>query len=170
MITLIIGQNAIGKSVYLKDKLKKEISSDDILCNFIDGSYLRTKRYNSNRIEELKELLDTDNIITNKDKLGIETDVLSISTEFENILTLICKEGDRLYIDEPEFGLSYKEIGRLIAFIAIIEDTFKDIEVITHSEMFLGLNNANIKTIKYDMDTRSFIAIDLEDTAYETID
>lgn len=170
MITLIVGQNAIGKSIYLKNKAKRESLNSEVLCNFIDGSYLRNVKYNKDRLEELKDLLDTDIIIENKDRLGIETDVMSIGNDFENILTIICKDYDKLYMDEPEFGLSYREIGRLIAFLTRIEDTFKEIVMVTHSEMFLGIPNKIVKTVKYDTVLNEFIAVEIKETAYESID
>lgn len=171
MITLIIGQNAIGKTVYLHDKIKYVSKTQNVITNLIDSSYLNSVGYNSTRIERLKDILDTDNIAENSDILGITTDEVNVSKAFVSILTLICKNLDYLYLDEPEFGLSYREIGFLIWFLCSVEDSFKEIEIITHSEMILEqLQNTEVKTIEYDENQKKFVKTDLKEDAYVTID
>lgn len=169
MITLIIGQNAIGKSAYLKNRIKKS-SDNGILTNIVSSEYLKNLDYNEERIQQLEDILDTDNIIRNQDLLGIETDEVTIGQYFTRILTLICKNGSILYLDEPEFDLSYKEIGFLVWFLCRVEDTFTEMEIVTHSEILLGIPNKKVQTVEYDESRKEFKLVDLKDDAYVTID
>lgn len=169
MITLIIGQNAIGKSAYLRDKIKKS-STNSILTNMIPSDYLKNVEYNKERIQQLEDILDTDNIIRNQDLLGIETDEVTIGQYFTSILTLICKNGSMLYLDTPELGLSYKEIGFLVWFLCRVEDTFTEIEIVTHSEILLGISNKKVRTVEYDENRKEFKLVDLKDDVYNMID
>lgn len=171
MITLIIGQNAIGKTVYLQNKVKEMSRNNNVISNLTESNYLNSVPYNRERIEELKDILDTENIVENDDMLGISTDEVRISKAFASILTLICKDLEYMYLDEPEFGLSYREIGFLIWFLCHVEDSFKEIEIVTHSEMLLSqLQNTEVKTIEYDTISRKFVKTDLKEDAYVTID
>ena len=171
MITLIIGQNAIGKTAYMQDKIKSMSKNENIITNLVNSDYLRFIPYNKDRIDELKDILDTENIIENNDLLGISTEELEISMAFEIIITLICKDLDYIYLDEPEFKLSYRQTGFLVWFLNRIEDSFKEIEIITHSEMLLSqLQNKVVKTVEYDPCNKRFITKNLEEDAYVTID
>lgn len=171
MITLIIGQNAIGKTVYIKNKVKNTVEdNENIIFNFFDTSYLNNRGYDKNRIEALEDVLDTDKIdIDNPEYLSIKTDEIRIGKSFNNILTIICKEGNELYLDEPEYGLNNHEIGYLVKFLYRILDTFNNIEIVTHSELFLGILDAEKKTVTMD-EKKNFILTDLREDAYATID
>ena len=171
MITLIVGQNAIGKTVYLQNKIKDMSRNNNVISNLIESNYLNSVPYNRERIDDLKDILDTENIAENDDMLGISTDEVRISKAFALILTLICKDLEYLYLDEPEFGLSYREIGFLIWFLCRVENSFKEIEIVTHSEMLLSqLENIEVKTVEYDIASRKFVKTDLKEDAYVTID
>lgn len=170
MVTLIIGQNAIGKSVYLKNKAKSESLTSEIIYNMTDTSYLDNIAYNKERIEQLKDILDTEEIIENKDCLIIQTDEVCMSRDFMKLLTLICKDCSKLYIDDIEYGLEYHQIGFLIWFLSRVEDTFDEIMIVTHSEMLLGIENKEVKTVEYDKASKEFILVDIKDKDYNVID
>lgn len=55
----------------------------------------------------------------------INTPKMHLSKAFVDILTLICKFGDELYLDVPEFGLTLKETAYLINFLNQVAHTFK---------------------------------------------
>lgn len=170
MITLIVGQNAIGKSVYLKRKVQKVVQyNENIIFNMLDTTYLTNREYNSVRIKALEEVLGASINTSNNDVIFIETDEIKIRKPFNEILTLICKEGTELYLDEPEYKLNSREIGYLVAFLYRILDTFQYIEIVTHSELFLSILEAEVKTIKIDTDC-DFVVSELEEDAYATID
>jgi predicted ATPase len=173
MITLIIGQNAIGKTAYLHDKVQdmSQNQKKNVISNLLDSSYLKNIKYNQERMEQLRDILDTDNITENIDKLAIQTDEVKVTDKFASVITLICKDLDYLYLDEPEFGLTYKQTGFLVWFLNRVEDTFKEIEIVTHSEMLLSqLQNTTVKTIIYNSIDKKFTKVDLKEDYYVTID
>lgn len=171
MITLIVGQNAIGKTVYLQNKIKDMSKNNNVISNLTESNYLNSVPYNRERIDDLKDILDTENIVENDDMLGISSDEVKISKAFASIITLICKDLEYMYLDEPEFKLSYREIGFLIWFLCRVENSFKEIEIVTHSEMLLSqLENTEVKTVEYDMARKKFVKTDLKEDAYVTID
>ena len=75
-----------------------------------------------------------------------------------------------LYLDTPELGLSYKEIGFLVWFLCRVEDTFTEIEIVTHSEILLGISNKKVRTVEYDENRKEFKLVDLKDDVYNMID
>lgn len=171
MITLIVGQNAVGKSAYLKERVKAEAAGrNDILSNLFENQFLEHIPYEKERIDELKELLDTQDVVENQGILGIHTEELNISKSFAELVTLMCRKGKVLFLDEPEYGLEYKEIGFLVAFLSRIESTFETIEIVTHSEIMLGLINKKVKTVAFNYDKGKYEITDLTRTEYETID
>ena len=170
MITLIIGQNAIGKSVYINKSAKQALKySENITCNTWDATYLYNRAYNEQRIEILKEMFDIENIVEKPHSLELNPEGIILGKSMSEILTLICKDGTELYLDEPEYGLSTPEINYLVSFIWKISDTFKNIEIVTHSEIFLGILDAQKKTIELNS-CNEYILVDLKGSAYETID
>lgn len=170
MLLLIIGQNAIGKSVYIKNEANKALENNkDVLFNGWDRKYLNNKKYNEARLEALHEILDADEIIDNVECLAIKTSTIPISQNLVKILTLICKEGNCLYLDEPEYGLNNREIGVLVAFIYKIINTFETIEIVTHSELFFGITEAKVKTVKVNSEGEYSLS-EVGENIYDTID
>ena len=169
MIILIIGQNAIGKSVYIRTKAKEALQYNaQIITNFWDKTYLKNRDYNEERVDLLRELFDADKIEKKRDRLQITSD-FPISNYFNDILTAICKEGEELYLDEPEYGLYSYEIGYLVTFISRVSDTFKYIEIVTHSELFLAILEAERNTVVLN-DNKEYVLTCLRGSDYETID
>lgn len=170
MVTLIIGDNAIGKSVYLKNKADITLKSGkSVVYNGWDNTYLKKKKYNENRIDALCDILDIENIIENDQYLAMESSFIKVTDNLAKILTLICKDADYLYLDEPEYGLSNREVGILVAFLCKIMNTFINIEIVTHSELFFGISDADIKTIKLN-NKKQYVTSELGDNKYVTID
>lgn len=170
MITLIIGQNAIGKSVYINNKAKEALKrNENIICNVWDTTYLDNRQYNTQRIEALMDLFDTEDIVQKKQFLELKTDEIEVGKSLSEILTIICKEGDELYLDEPEYGLSTAEINYLVSFIYKVSNTFDNIEIVTHSEIFFGILEAEKKTVELNSNNE-YVLTDLRGSAYETID
>ncbi len=170
MITIIVGNNAIGKSAYLKNKVKNRVSiTENVIYNSTEfETVLKNRTYNYDRIEELLEVLDAEEIIDNVRELTALNSEIELTGSFRDIVTVICREGDELYLDEPEFGLSDIEISYLVRFIYRILDTFKHIEIVTHAELFLTILEANKKTIV--VKNNCFETVDIEGDAYAVID
>lgn len=170
MITLIIGDNAIGKSAYLKDRVKERVNvKENIIYNGEEfETVLKNRGYNKKRVDELKEVLDADEIITNTKELTVINSEIELTGSFKEIISIICREGDEVYLDEPEFSLSDVEVSYLVRFIYRIIDTFENIEIVTHAELFLMIAEADKKTI--DIKEGKFKLKDIEEDAYAIVD
>lgn len=170
MITIIVGNNAIGKSAYLKNKVKNRVGiTENIIYNGIEfETVLKYREYNGDRINELQEVLDADEIVENVKELTASNTEIEFTGSFRDIVSVICREGNELYLDEPEYGLNDVEISYLVKFIYRILDTFDNIEIVTHAELFLTILESNKKTII--VKNNSFEAVDIEGDAYAIID
>lgn len=170
MITLIIGQNAIGKSAYLKEKVKESLTDKDkiITYNMWDNDYLLNREYNKDRVEELEELFDEVNC--KHSVLELESEEVDITPELLNILTIITKDGTELYLDEPENGLDNTQINCLVQYLYRVLDTFNNIAIVTHSELFFGILESEIKTVSLNKQNTKYELTGLVKDKYETID
>lgn len=143
----IIGLNGSGKTVYLDnqiDEYKKKGSTIENVRN--------TKQYSGfdeHRIALLEEMENYD-IITNygelrviNNKLEIITDGITYTEYFFNLITLLCRKGDYLILDEPEFGLYGMELSSLVEILMTLLPTYKDGIIATHCQKLLCIEPNN---------------------------
>lgn len=142
MITIMIGNDTEENYKYIKSLAREEALNNEILCNYIDINYLSHIKYNRDRIKELKELLNADLIIEHKDI--IHTDNTDMSINFENILTVICKNHNYLFLNEPESGLCQEELDKLVELLGRIKYTFEKIVIATQQKCVLNILNNTV--------------------------
>lgn len=163
MITVIFGSNLMEKHDYLNSIAKEAVrENENITCNIWYTDYLNNRSYKAERIEILKKLFDTEDVYLEIEYLMINTPKMHLSKAFVDILTLICKFGDELYLDVPEFGLTSKETAYLINFLNQVAHTFKKIVINTELDMYYGLLNAETKVVK-QISKNKFILEDYEE-------
>lgn len=172
MIDVIIGQNAIGKSQYLRSKVLKIAKDTNAITNIVDTQYLKNIKFNEERIDLLEDITDAYDIFTDADDiLNIQSDEIVTGRYFMTLVSMICKDSEYLYLDEPEYGLSSREIDYLAVFLNGVEDTFKEIEIVTHSDsLVLQLLNTKMYTVEYDDKSRQFVRIELKEDWHTVID
>jgi ABC-type sugar transport system ATPase subunit len=150
MLNIIVGKNSSGKSRYLRDIYEKlsGSGSNSVLTNIIDDEWvLSDTKYDRKRVEILSYLMD-DYVVSasNYCSLNITTDVgyddIVLSMQFTKILTIICKSGDYLLLDEPDTGLSDYESDTLVSFLYRVYRTFKEVYLVTHDEKSLSMLNS----------------------------
>ena len=175
MITLILGQNTIGKSYYLNKILKENIKSNIVASNIngIDNlDILENREYNNERLEILEENKFIDEISVKANKISIIEADMKTGHKFESLVYLLCKEADILILDEPEYGLSSEEIALLFDLLVKIAPTFKDVYIVSHSVKSIALlwnNNSKLYTVITE--NNSFkLKEENKDKAYELID
>lgn len=153
MITLILGQNAIGKSYCLKKILKENIKSNIVASNIngIDNlDILENREYNNERLEILEENKFIDEISVKANKISIIEADMKTGHKFESLVYLLCKEADILILDEPEYGLSSEEIALLFDLITKMASTFKEVYIVSHDVKSIALlwnNNSKLYTV-----------------------
>lgn len=102
--------------------------------------------------EDEPEVLRLLNSITNQ---KTEPD-RPLTTNFIELVSLMCKEGDILLLDEPDKGLMWYENNYFISFLLAVSSSFKDIYIVTHDEGIFVLNvmgKANFISVKKDKGT-----------------
>lgn len=169
MLTLILGQNSIGKS-YTLEKIK-ENSTDIVSYNTMDIQDIYSREYNTERLEILSNNKYIDSIDYEESKLSIKS-IYNISNNFERLLYIICKKSDILLLDEVELELTKTETSILVHIIYDLIDTFKNVYIVTHDNTFLFLTehpNIEIYTVKKTANDMHLLKIS-EEEVYETID
>ena len=168
MINLIVGKNALGKTVYL-NKLKDEYDLDIIITNLITFRYIKNEDYNLERLEVLQDLLIADEIMQTKPKLTIVNPDFEFTQEFLDLMTLLCKNRKIVLLDEPDKGLTSHERYLLISFLAQTEHTYEDVYIVTHYEGMLAVPNKKIFTVDTFNKTLNLRQLS-KGEAYEVID
>lgn len=147
MINWLIGLNGAGKTVLLEEALDKEIScGKGIITN------IREVHYNCFDVQKLDALEQAENfadifdygelkIINNK--LAIINNDFNYTEQFLDILTLLCREGDTLILDEPEFGLFGIEIDLLAQILQILIPFYSTGYIATHCQELLMIQPNN---------------------------
>lgn len=147
MIKWIIGLNGAGKTVVLEETLDKEIEQGkSIVTNIRDVHY---KGFDDSKVQALKEseeysdIFDYGELQIINNKLEIVGGMIDYTEHFTNLLTLLCREGDTLIIDEPEFGLFGIEIDKLTTVLHILLPLYHSGMIATHCEELLSVEPYN---------------------------
>ena len=147
MINWIVGLNGSGKTVYLEKVLDKEVDSGSKIITNIRQTYY--SGFNADRLELLKQydfydiLTDYGEIEAINNRLSIKRDDFEFTEYFLDILTLLCRNGDTLILDEPEYGLYGMEINFLCDILEVLVDTYKKGYIATHCQQLFGINPDN---------------------------
>lgn len=172
MLEIIIGQNASGKTLYLYNCIKAELEKNntDFASNLNQLSYEDLK-FNKKRIEILYDLIDTaEEIITNNKILSIKAEE-NFSKAFLEIMSILCKDVSTLFLDEPEQGLSRREIDILCTFIERANRTYKRVVIVTHCDLIIQCENIIIYSVQMSTQTNKLRLIEVpEDKKFEIID
>lgn len=152
MINLIVGENSTGKTLYLESLIKtgKELTNLERLNRYLNVPYDKL------RLERLRDLYICEVDASNPFVLGVTEPDRPLTTNFIELVSLMCKEGDILLLDEPDKGLMWYENNYFISFLLAVSSSFKDIYIVTHDEGIFVLNvmgKANFMTVKKDKGT-----------------
>lgn len=171
MIRLVIGQNTIGKSLYLINESKKYKLSEIETNFFSDGILSDRIEYDHTRTEILRNLLDADEVITDTTLLGFKNPDIVCSEAFIKLFSLLCRNKQIFFLDEPDKMLRLNEKILFINFLAQAENTFEDIYIVTHNEQMLSLPKRKLYTVTMDKNTSKLQLTEVgEDKKYEIID
>ena len=147
MIKWIVGLNGSGKTVLLEDELEEEINKNSkIITNLKNITY---RDFDKNRIDMLVghddyvDIFDYGDIEINNNEMTITENGHEYSKNFLNILSLLCRKGDVLILDEPEFGLYGVEMMMLGRIINILSNTYKNGLIATHCQYLFPNDSDN---------------------------
>jgi hypothetical protein len=149
MVNIIVGDNAIGKTLvlYEKERISNTISNMAVLSN---SEYLV---YDIERAKKISHLLGCGDVVYGN-KVSFETtNVYGIkelmSDSMKHLLRLCSTKGDKLVLDEPDVGLSDRETATLAFMLGseLFALEFKDIWISTHNSFLLNIDECNYYTI-----------------------
>lgn len=147
MVDWIVGLNGGGKTVYLEKMIDNELDNGSKIITNIRQPYY--KGFNADRIKLLEQydfydiLTDYGEIEVINNRLAIKRDDFEFTDYFLDILTLLCRNGDTLILDEPEYGLYGMEINFLCEILEVLVDTYKKGYIATHCQQLFGINPDN---------------------------
>jgi hypothetical protein len=149
MINIIVGDNAIGKTLILydKEKMPNTISNMSVLSN---TEYLV---YDIERAKKISHLLGCGDVVYGN-KVSFETTCVYgikelMSDSMKQLLRLCSTKGDKLVLDEPDVGLTDKETATLAFMLGseLFAKEFKEIWITTHNSFLLNIEECNFYTI-----------------------
>lgn len=169
MINLIIGQNALGKTAYLKQLISR-LDFNKIITNIEKDPGLDITPYNEDRINILKDIAECGEVMTSLSLINIADDMVVYSIDFLTLITLLCRDRDILILDEPDMMLNITERSLLVNFIAYAERTYKLIVIVTHDSLTFSLPNYTLYTVVEDSKNKFELEKVEVEKQYEIID
>lgn len=154
MLKFIIGQNTIGKTLELRGQMEACKKHASVITNLYDDYSLKQVSYNMDRVDALKELVFPDeDVLLSREKLSIGSADPNIyvpghSSDLEELLTLLCRDRNFVFLDEPDKNLNYTDKLLLINFIGRVQHTFNEIWIVTHYEGFMFIPNREVYTVQ----------------------
>lgn len=168
MITLLIGNNAIGKTRYLQELLSNH-NPNDVLTNMYSKVYILKEDYNEERLNVLKDILMTDDILLDHKILYPNNPYFIPSNAFMELMTLLCKNRNIVFLDEPTKELQFHEKAKLVKFLARTAETYKTVYITTHYTGMLNLIDREVYTIE-KVDKKVLLKKVNEEDEYGVID
>lgn len=141
MLNVIYGKNASGKTKVLFD-MYTNCSRRDSLTNMVKSAKFSSMSYVPERVALINELIDFTEVKVNS--LGALT-ADELSSDMLQILELIAKDSNNVFLDEPDFGLSRGESGILANILENFSDIISNFWVVTHSKYLYVDKQPNIK-------------------------
>lgn len=159
MVTLLVGLNGQGKTIKLREIYNNLKSKYMVITNLNQGySGIDGKRFSllSNE-ESFINIFDYHEIIKANDELVIITDkgenelgVPIYTKYFLDLITLLCRPGDILILDEPDFGISIDETNMLVQILHLLKDTYKEIYIVTQCTRLFCLADKRVWVEGYE--------------------
>lgn len=171
MLNLIVGQNTIGKTAYLRQLLSAFGFNNCTTNMFRDKAMPSDVGFDKDRLYILRDVMDGKDIyVSGTDYLTIISEDIPLTREFNDIMTIMCKDKKILILDEPDLGINAYEEGKLLDMIAHANKTFDDMYIVTHNESFFALPEFNVLTITGYSDGKLQVTQVMEEDGYEIID
>lgn len=145
-ITVLIGENGIGKTRFLEKKAEESINNNlRIVTNLLDYNI-----YNSEETDD-KKLKDIDyvgnHILSELNKLKV-TDK---NSDAQNMFKLVITKGDVLLLDEVDVNMTYSDITGIMSAIADSRNHWKEIYIsgynVLLSRVFVDTDKEDYTTI-----------------------
>ena len=147
MLKWLVGLNGAGKTVLLEEKLDDAIKCNQKIVTNVRKVHYKgfdTRKLNALKESEFfEEIFDYGDLENINNRIVIVNNDYNYTDAFMNILTLLCREGDTLILDEPEFGLFGREVDILVKVVQILVPFYTNGYIATHCQELLSVQPQN---------------------------
>lgn len=144
MLNIIVGANASGKTVMLKELLDEMPDTKNVVTNIRALNSFTEIRYNQERIELLEENIDALCIISASKSLLVCEDE-EYSDSFMQAITYLCKDVNNIFLDEIDNAVPYHEMHAFAAALINIGRVVPNLWITTHEDVLMGYFHEHIK-------------------------
>lgn len=144
MINVIVGQNAAGKTLFLSNKC---VNCTSLVTN-LSGYDCSYDTFREDRLHIL-ENFTTGDVTVERDVVRVTGGWFAFSMEMLRYVSLLCRDGDRLVLDEPDLYVTDEdEVTLLYNLIKELGNSFKESYVATHRGNLVHYSGADIFTVE----------------------
>lgn len=141
MLNVIYGENASGKTKALED-LVFACDSSQIATNVVP--IVIQIPYDMERVHFIEKCFGYLEFNTTNINRLIEVES-ELSDELLNILTILCRDVNNIFIDEPEFGIYGSELYILYNIFSLLSEKVENIWIVTHEDLYTHFDNGNVR-------------------------
>lgn len=131
-----MGLNGAGKTLKLEDIQKKKIEAGKKCVSNLKK--IKYKGLDQRRVDIVTgydafiNIFDYREVREAKDSITSIDEEYAFSQEHLDILTLLCRPGDILILNEPDFDLDAWEVCTIRDLLCILNKTYEEIHIVTH--------------------------------------
>lgn len=138
MIKIYVGLNGAGKTLKLEDIQRKQRALGKTCVSNLKK--IKYKDLDQRRVgiitsdSVFANILDYREITATKEYIISTDEEYTFSQEHLDILTLMCRRGSILILDEPDFGLDAWEVCTVRDILSLLSETYEEIHIVTHND------------------------------------
>lgn len=152
MLNVIYGENASGKTTALR-RIASRYDLSQIATNFIPVTKLLP--YDLERVHFIEELFWYVEFVTTNSNRLIEVES-EFSEELLSILTILCRDVENIFIDEPELGIYGSELYILYNVLSLFSEKVKNIWIATSEDMYTRFLSGDVRYYESVLDGNNF--------------
>lgn len=143
MINLIAGLNGAGKTVYLEEIQNKLLVEHTIISNI--SAQIEYEGFDEGRVgkiltdDAIENIFDYNELVISNDAIVPIAKHKVFTQGMLKLITLICRKGDVLILDEPEFRLKANEVFILKKLLILLNETYNNCYIVTHCQRLFDI-------------------------------
>lgn len=152
MITILLGNNASGKTLKLMEMMNN--CKDSYSSNIIDSSVTKNIALSDKHCNIAAEIISSKRLLTTRTDVVYaeffnKEDEDAYSSEFFKLMTIICKDVKEVFLDEPTINMESLED---VEFYKIVEKLSEmcgvNFHITTHNNTFLCMDNFDVVIVE----------------------
>lgn len=145
MINVIVGENASGKTRWIKRRASEYIQAGaNIYCNCITNLVAYRPVADEVRVNAIRDMYNFDNVIEAGGRLSIIESARPISNELIALFSELVATYDAFLLDEPVEEMSQLDLALFLLYLERTGNTYKDCWIATHLCEIMELDCAQV--------------------------